>query len=258
MQTTLHAPSGGERPSFAVTGDLSRRLELALNIALGQSVFNPDVERRREAIRGVLRAFCNDDWRGMELDSNPEIEDFDALLGPVIPTPSGPRANTIWTHPAFLLPAIAALAQLFDRMLDPHCDSAITLTVESQPDSLTGYALRDISRMTMRRDGQLGHTIERPLDEAESLRLNTLLAASALLVVEGQEHRFPIIATNYLRYEAARSGSGQEPNRNAMTGSYRIDGSSGFILVVPRRDAFMQDHMQDHMQDPVAPAFSRE
>lgn len=236
MNETSHAALRGAKPDFVVTGDLARRLQLALNMALAESVFSGDQKRLNNALMGLIDAFCAETYRDLAEKKRDEVEDFTALLAPAIQNPAGKLVpNRIWTHPGFILPTIAALAQFFDRCLDPFGDSVMTLTVEAAPGTLTGYLLRDLSVMDMARDGLLGRAQQRPINRAERLRINTLLASASLLLLANPESgRFNTIAANYLTSEAARTGTGRAPERDAQTGEYRLDGASPFIRVIPQ------------------------
>lgn len=219
-----------ERSLKTVAGDLAERLDLALRLALQGGVFNPDPAESRKARRRILAAVTSDDPVALE-GSSTELDDFYALTAPLIHTPRGPRPNAIWLDPAFVSPVIAALAQFFDRCLDPFGESAFTLEVEAVPDSLAGYALRDISSLPVERNGLTGGVSERVLTDDVTLRISTLLASAAHLILDSpMADQFFTMGANYLASEARREAGEWQEGRDSLTGG------SAFIRSVLRDD----------------------
>lgn len=237
MNATFNAGSPGDRNSLSVTGNVAGRLDAAMWLALRSAIFpSPygdwNQTKAARAAEFVFAAVCSEERADL---ASADLSDFHRLTHPVVETPGGHALNLIWVNPSFILPAIPALAQFFDRCLDPSGDSAFTLTVESDPSSLTGYRLIDISTVATRQDGLVAPLAPRTMTEAEWLRVSTLLVSSAMLVLASElAVPFLSLALDYLHSEARRSASGAAPMLDPVSGNYRLDGASGFIRVLPR------------------------
>lgn len=137
--------------------DLSSRLDQALRIALADHVFVEDEAKRSVVYDLICSAVC------VEPGSTGRAE-LEAMMSPVrMSAADTPEVNPIWQHPGFVAPAIAALAILFDEMLDPAGQSG--MRAEFTPDQAALFRFR------------LGRLTAKP--EANLMRLSTCLVAAA-------------------------------------------------------------------------------
>lgn len=211
--------------------DLDSRLHLALTSAMNRFLFVEDSSQIRKVQSGVLNAMVRsrDD---LDTDDASKLifaddEDFYLLTHPVLTTQDGPQVNDLWFNPAFLKPAIAATAQLWERIIRVDGDSLLTLHVSRTDHSLTGFRLDRLEAQTTHMIGNkfLPGDISGKASKDEYLRISTMLAGAAHFILGDMSGDFLRCAINYLISEAAKGGDRPD------TGDGRT--SSGFIIVSP-------------------------
>jgi len=219
--------------------ELMTRLDQGLRIALADNVFTEDEMKRQRVVEIIRRTVCNDD-RADKNDAvyDATLDDFQRLLDPVVtPLDGSPKVNGIWQSNAFLAPAIAAMAQLFDRMIDPRNDSAMTLTVRPTSTSLFGYELIGLHATGKKIDPDTGLWVATALQKHELLRLSTMLGAAAQFALIQDDTLSA--GANYLHTEANRTAISRANERNSTaskgtkTQQNVVSGASSYIMVAP-------------------------
>lgn len=197
----------------AASVSVARRLELAMRLALARHVFVPDRAVHQRTCLRLLAALAPPDLA--HADDLPAHADFLALTEPVIEADGRHVPNALWLDPAFLQPAVASLAQFWDRTLSPRGTSRLTLVVSPAPASLLGYRLEDLRLASRaiphataedgeeRDEGEIS-TPTHDLAGRDGLRVSTLLAAAADRVLA--EEDWLTVATHHLLQEANRAG----------------------------------------------------
>lgn len=195
---------------------LMSRLSLAMRIALAEHVHVPSDPARREGTarvrRRLLAAVCGEELDGPDPQVEARLADWDRLLAPVIETERGPVLNHMWTHPAFLLPTVAALAQFWDCCLTPDGDSLVRLAVQPAEVSLFGLVLH---RLTLRRvsHDETGAMMHVTPGDADRLRVSTLLGAAAQFCLLDED--WLSIGASHLTTEVDRAIGSSRPSGSA-------------------------------------------
>jgi hypothetical protein len=138
-----------------------------------------------------------------DTDAMAHLPNFEALRAvlPVLTTTGDGRrtVHPVWDSPDFVAPAVAALAILYDRMLDPHGDSRLCLRVSRQPDALYGWRLEDLSAAGFRY-AEDGTRHDAPMERKDWMHVSIILSGAALgFMKEASLMRF---APHYLHKHA--------------------------------------------------------
>lgn len=201
--------------------DALTRLDLAITLAMSEYVLaSPeDFNRMRNRLAASVSLEGQRTAREL-LHDEPGYAEFIKLLR-AFEAPG--ELCSLWTHPAFISPAVAALAQFWDRMISPDGDSIFTLEVEDAEDeSLYGYRLKSLT-IAAYSVGEGGSWQLRNLTEADRLRASTMLTGAATFYLCNEEWmRF---APFYLINEAKRLAPAD------AWGDVVRGGSSAFISV---------------------------
>jgi hypothetical protein len=183
--------------------DALSRLHRAIDYALLATVSGSSQQRGALHAR-LARALATQGAMNSEdeMPLLPNYERFVDVLPILVRGEDGKRAlHPVWNAADFIAPAVAALAILFDRTLDPHGASRLVLTVSRQPSALYGYRLEALSAAAPSRgaDPEPPH----PMADADWMHVSVILAGAALAFVK--EISVMRFAPCYLRAQAERA-----------------------------------------------------
>lgn len=204
--------------------DALTRLETAIKLAMAHYVLIAEDEFTNCKRRLAATLSVEGQRNGFDLITEVDgYEAFTALLPPVEERDGRPFLPAIWSDPRFIMPAVAALAQFFDRMVTPGGDSLLTLQVARDETALYGFRLNKLTMSAFVSDGEGGWQ-ERALTQKDGRRASTMLAGAASFFLRDQQ--WMQFAPHYLHVEV---------NRSAPEGAYNdnIRGrASSFIELV--------------------------
>ena len=110
----------------------------------------------------------------------PNFEAFREVLPVLRKGEDGRRSlHPIWDSPSFIAPAIATLAILYDRTLDPDGRSRLSMRVSREPGALYGYRLESLDAAA-HQTGPDGSRSPKPMDEVEWMHVSIVLCGAAL------------------------------------------------------------------------------
>ena len=182
--------------------DALSRLHRAIDYALLATVSGSG--QQRGALHARLACALTTQGAANSEDEMPLLPNYEAFveaLPILVRGGGGQRAlHPIWNAADFIAPAVAALAVLFDRTLDPQGASRLTLTVSRQPSALYGYRLEALAAAPPRGDPV------RPtpsMGEADWMHVSVILAGAALAFIK--EISVMRFAPCYLRAQAERA-----------------------------------------------------
>lgn len=209
----------------AISDELSLmpHLELAVRYALADLVYVEDEvpfqRLRQDVLRSALPKTFANVFGAANADTTPGYSPLLTLTDRIAITADGPDVNTIWTSPAFIMPAVAALAQLFERSLHPTGDSRMTLYLRPEQDSLYGYRIIDVRAwgIAMSSEGEEAITAPSALDKRE---LCAHLTGAAYFFLRG--YSGVNIGSRYLKFLASKSPGTGRLTSMAEDGNYAV------------------------------------
>ena len=182
--------------------DALNRLHRAIDYALLATVSGSS--QQRGALHARLACALTTQGAANSEDEIPLLPNYERFVEvlPILMRGDGGRRvlHPVWNADNFIAPAIAALAVLFDRTLDPQGDSRLTLTVSRQPSALYGYRLEALAAAPSRGDPMRP---AHPLSEADWMHVSVILAGAALAFIK--EISVMRFAPCYLRAQAERA-----------------------------------------------------
>lgn len=121
-----------------------------------------------------------------EITQLPNFEAFREVLPIITKDDDGNRAvHPIWDQPTFIVPAIASLAILFDRMISPHSDSYLSMEVSRDSTALYGYRLEALGAEAFEY-GADGSRTSRPMEKRDWMHVSTVLSGAAMGFIKEQ------------------------------------------------------------------------
>jgi hypothetical protein len=163
------------------------RLDAAMRFALTDSIFGVPEDAFQRVRMDILQTTTPKfaEVHGSEnAETYPGYCELVELTDRTIQTSAGPDLNMIWSDPSFVLPAITATAQMFERLITPHGDSRLTIYLRKEPESLYGYRLEDVRARAFERDSA-GRIVIRNLDKQDYLAITTFFVGAAYFFLRG-------------------------------------------------------------------------
>lgn len=198
-------------------------LDAALRYALADLAYTDDPSGfealRRSVIESAVPSAFSKVFGATNAEETPGFTALTTLTDRVISTPDGPDVNPIWTHPGFVQPAIAALALLLERCLNPRGDSRMTLYLRPERESLYGYRLVDLRAWGIS-VGADRTVATGPLTAPEKRELIAHLTGAAYFFARGG---FGVnIGSKYLRSLAGRAPAPGRTTPKSLPGLYTV------------------------------------
>lgn len=147
-----------------------------------------------------------------EISQLPNFEAFKEVLPIIAKGEDGKRSvHPIWDAPTFIAPAIAALAVMFDRTVNRHSDSYLTVKVAHDETALYGYRLESLTASAFEY-APAGGRSTRPMEQKDWMHVSTILSGAALAFIKEESMmRFAPYYLHALIAETAPLGSMQPP-----------------------------------------------